>query len=116
MGQPLARGPSFFVGRFIFNATMGYSHLPAPRGAATMKIAKVLVLVAILTVTLAVSPAQACACGVPDWSVMSAEEIVSTINGAEDEPRIMAGQSGQLPPVPPGYRYDDTYRLVLLSV
>ena len=36
------------------------------------KIVKILVLVAILTFTLAVSPAQACACGVPDWSVMSA--------------------------------------------
>ncbi len=82
-----------------------------------MKIVKLLVLVALLTVTLAISPAQACACGgVPDWSVISDEEVVSTINGAEDEPRIMAGQSGQLPPAPPGYRYDDNYRLVLLSV
>ena len=81
-----------------------------------MKIVKLLVLVALLTVTLAISPAQACACGVPDWSVMSDEEVVSTINGAEDEPRIMAGQSGQLPPAPAGYRYDDNYRLVLLSV
>ena len=70
------------------------------------KIVKVLVLVAILTVTLAISPAQACACGVPDWSTMSDEEIVSTINGAEDEPRIMAGQSGELPPAPAGYQYD----------
>jgi hypothetical protein len=77
------------------------------------KIVKVLVLVAILTVTLAVSPAQACACG-EDWSVMSAEEIVLAINGAEDEPRIMAGQSGQLPPAPPGYQYDAIYRLVSL--
>jgi hypothetical protein len=77
------------------------------------KIVKILVLVAILTVTLAVSPAQACACG-EDWSLMSAEEIVSAINGAEDEPRIMAGQSGQLPPAPPGYRYDENYRLVSL--
>ena len=76
------------------------------------KIVKILVLVAILTVTLAVSPAQACACGVPDWSVMSVEEIVSAINGAEDEPRIMAGQSGQLPPAPAGYEYDSTYKLV----
>ena len=76
-----------------------------------IKKAKVLVLVAILTVTLAVSPAQACACG-EDWSAMSDEEIVSAINGAEDEPRIMAGQSGQLPPAPPGYEYDATYRLV----
>ena len=77
------------------------------------KIVKILVLVAILTVTLAVSPAQACACG-EDWSLMSAEEIVSAINGAEDEPRIMAGQSGELPPAPPGYRYDENYRLVSL--
>jgi hypothetical protein len=79
----------------------------------TKKMVKVLVLVAILIVTLAVSPAQACACG-EDWSVMSAEQIVLAINGAEDEPRIMAGQSGQLPPAPPGYQYDATYRLVPL--
>ncbi len=78
------------------------------------KIVKLLVLIAILTVTLAISPAQACACHVPDWSMMSAEEIVSTINGAEDEPRIMAGQSGHLPPAPAGYQYDATYRLVPL--
>jgi hypothetical protein len=77
------------------------------------KIVMLLVLVAILTVTLAVSPAQACACG-EDWSLMSAEEIVSAINGSEDEPRILAGQSGQLPPAPPGYQYDATYRLVPL--
>jgi len=77
------------------------------------KIVKILLLVAILTVTLAVSPAQACACG-ENWSKMSAEEIVSAINGAEDEPRIMLGQSGQLPPAPPGYQYDATYRLVPL--
>ena len=77
------------------------------------KIVKLLVLVAILTVTLAVSPAQACACG-ENWSAMSAEEIVSAINGAEDEPRIMAGQSGKLPTAPPGYRYDENYRLVSL--
>ena len=77
------------------------------------KMVKLLVLVAILTVTLAVSPVQACACG-EDWSLMSAEEIVSAINGAEDEPRIMAGQSGELPPAPPGYQYDATYRLVPL--
>ena len=78
------------------------------------KIVKILVLVAILTVTLAVSPAQACACHVPDWSLMSAEEIVLAINGAEDEPRIMMGQSGQLPAAPPGYQYDAAYRLVKL--
>jgi hypothetical protein len=77
------------------------------------KIVNVLVLVAILTVTLAVSPAQACACG-EDWSEMSDEQIVSTINGAEDEPRIMLGQSGELPPAPPGYQYDVNYKLVPL--
>ena len=77
------------------------------------KRVRVLILVAILTSTLAVSPAQACACG-EDWSTMSDEAIVSAINGAEDEPRIMAGQSGQLPPAPPGYQYDATYRLVPL--
>jgi hypothetical protein len=77
------------------------------------KIVKALVLVAILTVTLAVSPAQACACG-EDWSTMSAEQIVSTINQAEDEPRIMAGQSGELPPAPAGYQYDVNYKLILL--
>jgi hypothetical protein len=80
------------------------------------KIAKILVLVAILTATLAVSPAQACACGgTPDWSKMSGEEIVSTINGTKDEPRIMAAQRGELPSAPPGYRYDENYRLVPLS-
>ena len=73
---------------------------------------KVLVLlVAILTLTLAVSPAQACACG-EDWANMSAEEIVSAINGAEDEPRIVLGQSGGLPPAPQGYEYDENYKLV----
>ena len=77
------------------------------------KMVKVLVLVAILTATLAVSPAQACACG-EDWSKMSDEKIVSNINGAEDEPRIMAGQNGQLPPAPAGYEYDANYRLVPL--
>ncbi len=80
------------------------------------KLVKALVLVAILTATLAVSPAQACACGVPDWSTMSNEEIVSTINGAEDEPRIMAGQRGEFPPAPPGYQYDGNYMLVPISV
>ena len=76
-----------------------------------IKIKVLILLVAILTLTLAVSPAQACACG-EDWSAMGAEEIVLAINGAEDEPRIMAGQSGQLPPAPPGYEYDSTYKLV----
>ena len=75
------------------------------------KIVKLLVLVAILTVILAVSPAQACACG-EEWSSMSDEKIVSDINGAEDEPRILAGQSGQLPPAPEGYEYDENYKLV----
>jgi hypothetical protein len=79
----------------------------------TKKMVKLLVLVAILTVTLAVSPAQACACG-EDWSAMSAEAIVSAINGAEDEPRIMLGQSGGLPPAPGGYQYDVYYKLVPL--
>jgi hypothetical protein len=80
------------------------------------KMVKVLVLVAILTVTLAVSPAQACACGgTPDWSVMSDKEIVSTINGIEDKPRILAGQRGELPRAPAGYQYDANYRLIPLS-
>ena len=79
------------------------------------KIVKLLVLVAILTLTLAVSPAQACACGgTPDWSKMSDEVIVSTINGLKDEPRIMVAQRGELPPAPPGYRYDVNYMLVPL--
>ena len=78
------------------------------------KIIKVLVLVAMITVMLSMGTAQACACGVPNWSEMSDEEIISTINGAEDEPRIMYGQSGQLPPAPVGYQYDADYRLVLL--
>ena len=78
-----------------------------------IKLKVLVLLVAILTLTLAVSPAQACACG-ENWSAMSAEEIVSAINGAEDEPRIMLGQSGQLPAAPPGYQYDATYRLVPL--
>ena len=70
------------------------------------KIVKVLVLVAILTVTLAVSPAQACACGgTPDWS----------INGLKDEPRIMAAQHGELPAAPPGYQYTENYMLIPLS-
>jgi hypothetical protein len=81
------------------------------------KIVRILVLVAILTATLAVGPAQACASGgTPDWSKMSDEAIVSTDNAIRDEPRIMAGQRGGLPPAPAGYRYDATsYRLVPLS-
>ena len=79
------------------------------------KMVKALIMVIILTTTLAVSPAQACACG-EDWSAMSDDEIVSTINNAADEPRIMAGQSGALPPAPDGYQYDANYRLVPVSV
>ena len=78
------------------------------------KIIKVLVLVAMITVMLSMGTAQACACGVPNWSEMSDEEIVSTINAAEDEPRIMAGQRGELPLAPVRYQYADDYRLVLL--
>ena len=80
------------------------------------KIIRVLILGAMITVMLSMGTAQACACGVPNWSEMSDEQIVSTINGAEDEPRIMAGERGELPPAPAGYRYDDNYRLVPLSV
>ena len=80
------------------------------------KMVKALVLVAIATVTLTVSPAQACACVVPDWSIMSDEEIVSAINGAEDEPRILAGQRGELPPAPAGYQYDTNFTLVPIPV
>ncbi len=79
-----------------------------------IKIKVLVLLVVILTVTLAVSPAQACACG-ENWAAMSPAEIVSAINGAEDEPRIMAGQSGQLPPAPEGYEYDEFYKLVPIN-
>ena len=79
------------------------------------KIVKVLVLVLMLTVMLPISPAQACACGgVPNWSVMSGEEIVSTINGIKDEARIMDAEHGYLPPAPAGYRYDEYYKLIPL--
>jgi hypothetical protein len=78
------------------------------------KIVKVLVLVLMLTVMLPISPAQACACGLPDWSMMSAEEIVSTINGMNTEPRIMAAEYGDLPPAPAGYQYDEDYELIPL--
>jgi hypothetical protein len=79
------------------------------------KMVKVLVLVLMLTVMLPLSPAQACACGgTPDWSVMSSEEIVSTINAMKDEPRIRAAEHGELPAAPRGYQYDATYRLVQL--
>lgn len=77
----------------------------------------VLSIVAVtVAIMLPMSPAQACACGVPDWSMMSDEEIVSTINAAEDEPRIMAGQLGELPPAPAGYQYAEDYALVPLPV
>jgi hypothetical protein len=79
------------------------------------KILKVLVLAAILTVTLAITPAQACACGPPDWSMLSDKEIVSIVNRIEDEPRILAGQRKELPPAPAGYRYDNNYRLIPIS-
>ena len=78
------------------------------------KIIQVLILVAMITVMLSMGTAQACACGVPNWSEMSDEEIVSAINGAENEPRIMYGQSGQLPPAPVGYEYAPDYKLVLI--
>jgi hypothetical protein len=79
---------------------------------AMTKIVKVLVLVLMLTVMLPISPAQACACGVPDWSMMSDEEIVSTINAAEDVPRIMAAENGEFPPAPAGYQYTEDYKLI----
>ena len=71
---------------------------------------EVLVLVAIL----AFRPARACACGASDWSMMSDEEIVSTVKTIGDEPRLLAGQSGELPPAPPEYRYDGKHNLVPL--
>jgi hypothetical protein len=87
-----------------------------PEGAAMKKMVKVLVLAAILSVTLAVSPAQACACGgVPDWPKMSVEEIVSTVNQLDDKARIEAARSGNLPPPPDGYRYLSDYTLAPLS-
>jgi hypothetical protein len=77
------------------------------------KMVKVLVLVLMLTVMLPLSPAQACACGgTPNWSVMSAEEIATTINTMKEEPRIRAAEQGELPAAPPGYQYDATYMLV----
>ena len=76
------------------------------------KTVKVFVLALMLTVMLHISPAWACACGEPDWSRMSTEQIVSTINAIKDEPRIMEGEHGGLPPAPPGYEYDNTYKLV----
>ncbi len=85
-----------------------------PRAAMT-KTFKALFVVAILTATLAISPAQACACGPPDWSMLSDKEIVSIVNRIEDEPRILAGQRNELPPAPTGYRYDNNYRLIPIS-
>ena len=78
------------------------------------KIIRVPILGAMITIMLSMGTAQACACGVPNWSEMSDEQIVSTVNGAEVEPRIMYGQRGELPLAPPGYRYDEYYMLVLL--
>jgi hypothetical protein len=43
---------------------------------------------------------------------MSPEKIVSEINNSEDQPRIMEGESGGLPPAPQGYEYDENYKLV----
>ena len=79
------------------------------------KIVKVLVLVLMLTVMLPISPAQACACGEPDWSMMSGEQVVSTINGMKEGPRIRAAEHGDLPPAPAGYQYDSTYTLIPLK-
>ena len=79
-----------------------------------IKIKVLILVVAILTLTLAVSPAQACACG-EDWAAMSPEKIASDINNADDEARIAEGQSGQLPPAPKGYEYDETYKLVPIT-
>ena len=76
-----------------------------------IKIKILVLLVAILTLTLAASPAQACACG-EDRSAMSPEKIVADINNADDEARTTEGQSGQLPPAPEGYEYDENYKLV----
>ena len=87
--------------------------LCAPTGVT--KIFKVIVLVAVLTVTLAVSPALACACGANDWSMMSDKEIVSIVNGLEDGTRIVAGKRGELPRAPAGYRYDASFELVPVS-
>ena len=79
------------------------------------KIVKVLVLVAVLTVTLAVSPAQACACGANEWSMMSDKEIISIVNGLEEGTRIKAGERGELPRAPAGYRYAASFKLVPVS-
>jgi hypothetical protein len=47
--------------------------------------------------------------------MMSDEEIVFVVNANEDEPNILAGQRGELPPAPPGYRYHANYTLVPLQ-
>jgi len=46
---------------------------------------------------------------------MSPEKIASEINNADDEARIMEGQSGGLPAAPQGYEYDENYKLVPTS-
>ena len=70
---------------------------------------------ALFSRSLSVSPAQACACGEADWSMMSDKEIVSIVNGLEDETRIIAGKRGELPRAPAGYRYDASFKLVPVS-
>jgi hypothetical protein len=77
------------------------------------KMVKVLVLVSMLTVVLPISPAQACACG-PDWSMMTPQQEASFIDGLDAQTRISDWQNGLLPPAPPGYKYDATYKLVPL--
>ena len=81
-------------------------------GGVMKKIIKVLVLVLMLSVMLPLSPAQACACGMPDWSTMSDQEIVSTINAMKEQPRMMAAEAGDLPAPPPGYKYAADYELI----
>ncbi len=76
------------------------------------KMIQLLILVVMITVMLSMGTAQACACGVPNWSEMSDEEIISTINGAEAAPRIMSGQLGELPLAPSGYQYTAEYMLI----
>jgi hypothetical protein len=45
---------------------------------------------------------------------MSDQEIVTFINAMKNDPRIMAGEAGDLPAAPPGYQYDKYYELVPL--